>query len=301
MAHLAELDERELHLELGYSSLFKYCVEALKMSEPAAGRRIAAARVCRRFPAAFELVASGALHLSALCALSPRLDGNNAAELFVLCSGKGIREIEELLAARFPRPDMADSVRRLPGTIGADSQVEPLAADRFGVRFTADGGFLELLEAVRALARHRNPGGDLLRLMRAGLEAYRRELEKERFAVGRKPRVSKQAREQVSLAAEATAAAAPAAREKRRRRVRAAVTREVYVRDDRRCAFVGRDGRCCGERAFVEIEHITPHSDGGGDGVAELELLCRAHNQWRAKRRFGRGFMRWAIARARAA
>src|SRR5450432_2917307 len=52
LAHLAELDERRLHLELGHSSLFAYCTESLCLSEPAAGRRIAAARVCRRFPEA---------------------------------------------------------------------------------------------------------------------------------------------------------------------------------------------------------------------------------------------------------
>src|SRR5450432_4534911 len=85
LAHLAELDERRLHLELGHPSLFAYCTESLGLSEPAAGRRIAAARVCRRFPQAFERVARGELHLSALCALGPHLDASNASELFSVC------------------------------------------------------------------------------------------------------------------------------------------------------------------------------------------------------------------------
>src|SRR6478736_1889583 len=65
LAHLVELEERMLHLELGFASLFSYCVEALGMSEGAAGRRVAAARVCRRFSGAFERVARGQLHLCA--------------------------------------------------------------------------------------------------------------------------------------------------------------------------------------------------------------------------------------------
>src|SRR3954471_4622630 len=73
LAHLVELEERMLHLELGFSSLFSYCVEALGMSEGTAGRRVAAARVCRRFPEVFERVAQGELHLCALCALAPHL------------------------------------------------------------------------------------------------------------------------------------------------------------------------------------------------------------------------------------
>src|SRR5260221_11168188 len=65
LAHLAELEERKLHLERGFTSIFAYCVEALGMSEGAAGRRGTGGRVCRRFPEAFGLVRRGDLHLSA--------------------------------------------------------------------------------------------------------------------------------------------------------------------------------------------------------------------------------------------
>src|SRR6185295_18589376 len=79
------------------------------------------------------------------------------------------------------------------GTSGAAEmpkarRLEPLSADRYGVHFTADGEFCELLERVRGLAGHRLPNGDLMTLFKRGLEAYERELTKERFAVGRVPR-----------------------------------------------------------------------------------------------------------------
>jgi len=114
LAHLVELDERRLHLELGFASLFAYCVEGLGMSEGTAGRRVTAARVCRRFPSAFERVARSELHLCALCALAPHLNELNSAELFEACKGKTRRQIEELLAMRFPRPDVREQIRRLP-------------------------------------------------------------------------------------------------------------------------------------------------------------------------------------------
>src|SRR6186713_796804 len=88
--------------------------EALAMSEGSAGRRVTAARVCRRFPEAFELVARGQLHLCALCVLAPNLNPENATELFEASKGKTRRQIEELLAARFPRPDVREQIRRLP-------------------------------------------------------------------------------------------------------------------------------------------------------------------------------------------
>ena len=114
LAHLVELEQRMLHLELGFSSLFSYCVEALGMSEGTAGRRVAAARVCRRFPEVFPRIARGELHLCALCALAPHLDPENADELFEASRSKTRRQIEELLAARFPRPDVREQIRRLP-------------------------------------------------------------------------------------------------------------------------------------------------------------------------------------------
>ena len=79
LAHLAECDERRLHLDLGFSSLFAYCTESLGFCEATAWRRITAARVCRRFPEAFELVVDGRLHLSALCSLKPHLEPGKPA------------------------------------------------------------------------------------------------------------------------------------------------------------------------------------------------------------------------------
>ena len=114
LAYLAELDERQLFLDLGFSSLFEYCVEALGLCESTAGRHIAAARVCRNHPEVFAMVAGGTLHASALSLLRKHLTPENAAELFELCKRKSARQAEELLAVRFPRPDVRDLVRRLP-------------------------------------------------------------------------------------------------------------------------------------------------------------------------------------------
>jgi hypothetical protein len=45
LAYLAELDERQLFLDLGFASLFEYCVEKLGLCESTAARHIAAARL----------------------------------------------------------------------------------------------------------------------------------------------------------------------------------------------------------------------------------------------------------------
>ena len=66
VAHLGEIEERRLHLLAGYPSMFEFCVRELRRSEGEAFRRILAARLGRRFPIVHSLLASGAVHLSAL-------------------------------------------------------------------------------------------------------------------------------------------------------------------------------------------------------------------------------------------
>jgi hypothetical protein len=64
LADLAEVDARKLYVPAGYPSMSTYCVGELHLSEESAFKRIHAARTARRFPAIFEAVAEGRLHLS---------------------------------------------------------------------------------------------------------------------------------------------------------------------------------------------------------------------------------------------
>ncbi len=308
LAHLAELDERRLYLELGFTSLFAYCTEALGLCKSSAYRRIAAARVCRRYPEAFERVAAGELQVSVLAALSRYLSSENSLELFATCSRKSCEQVEELLAARFPKPDVPDSMRRLPARaegprlhdssssmgnlaeaaaltntgLGAEEskrlaadplrtrvaptpvprKLEPLSAARFGVHFTADTEFKDLLDELRALTSHRRPDGDLLTLLKRGLEAYRRELQKDRFGVGRTEHRAR--RVTASSFAPVTEFAS------RSRHVPAAVACEVYLRDSGRCTFSAANGQRCGAKRFVELDHIEPWAVGGEATPREL-------------------------------
>src|SRR3954469_11167154 len=75
-----------------------YCVKALGLCESTAGRHIAAARVCHRYPQALDQVARGDLHASALSLMQKHLTAENADPLFELCTRKSARHVEELLA-----------------------------------------------------------------------------------------------------------------------------------------------------------------------------------------------------------
>jgi hypothetical protein len=113
VAHLGEV-ERRLHLDAGCSSMFAYCVNRLELSEDEACRRIDVARLARRFPAIFPLLATGELTLSVVALLKPHLTNDNADGLIAAVSSKSVRLARDALAAWYPRPDVPATVRKLP-------------------------------------------------------------------------------------------------------------------------------------------------------------------------------------------
>ena len=147
IAQLGEVEERRLHFAAACSSMFAYCLR-LGMTEDEAYRRIEVARLARRYPAIFPLLAAGDISPSVVALLRHHLSDGNHLELLAAVSGKSVQQAREVIAARFPRPDVASSVRKLPerpsctGVAGSDCQ--PSAAPKdvlwwWGVERRRDG------------------------------------------------------------------------------------------------------------------------------------------------------------------
>ncbi len=114
VAHLAELDTRDLHLRAGYGSLFAYCRDALHLSEHEAYNRIEAARAARRFPLVLVLLGSGAVNLTTVRLLAPHLTFENHRVILDSARGKPRADVEAIVARLSPRPDASASLRKLP-------------------------------------------------------------------------------------------------------------------------------------------------------------------------------------------
>jgi hypothetical protein len=160
------------------------------------------------------------------------------------------------------------------------SRIEPLSEDRFALQVTISRALKDELELVRDLMRHRNPNGDLERVLGAAIAALRSQLEKQKLGATTKPRSN------ANGALTEKPRAAPS------RHIPAAIKRAVVKKDGLRCSFVGIDGRRCGCRAFLEFDHVEPIGLDGGQDEDNVRLLCRAHNQYAAARIYGAAMMR---------
>lgn len=142
LALLLEVEQRGLHLAMGYSSLFTYCTRALRLSEQAAYSRITAARAVRRWPALtlLERLAGGGLTLSSLGLLAPHLTEENHESLVAAATHKSTRDVERLVACLHPQPDIAPSLRRVPAAKQqADADVGVPLATAASVVAAAEG------------------------------------------------------------------------------------------------------------------------------------------------------------------
>jgi hypothetical protein len=326
LSHLAEFDRRRLYRGAGFSSLFGYCTGALRFSESSAYHRIKAARAARKFPVILELLGNGVANLTSIRLLAPHLTPENHKALLDEAAGKSRLQVEELLARRFPQPPVADGIRKLPPpaiaaaaaptpapigtaapvlgerspervtdpetgnptqTIPATvaplsalapathrSVIAPLSSDQYKVTFTATTATWRKLQQAQELLRHQVPHGDLAEVIDRALGALLEQLTRRKFAAVTHPPST-----EAGASGESSAASG--------RHIPAQVRRAVWMRDGGRCGFVGRDGRRCSDRSFVEFHHLRPFAVGGPPTTENIALRCRSHNGYEAEVYFG--------------
>ncbi len=312
IAHLAEFDTRRLYLGAGFASLFVYCTAALRLSEHEAYNRIEAARAARRFPVILELLRDGAINLTTIRLLAPHLTCENHAELLASASGRSRREVEELLAGRFPRPAVPPSVRKLPeanlevatlrGAIGASALPAPEATEAATVT-PPPASVWPPSSATLTSPKHRAA------LVPLSLDQYKVTFTAKAETCQKLRRAQDLLRHQIpdgnlaeifdralSALLEDLERKKLAATDRPRssrgtdpgsRHIPAGVRRAVWLRDGGRCAFVAKDGRRCTERGLLEFHHAHPYAAGGNASVVNIALRCRPHNGHEAKLYFG--------------
>ncbi|MGH2396429.1 MAG: HNH endonuclease [bacterium] len=306
IAHLAELDQRRLYLAQGYSSLFSYCTQVLHIAESAAYRRIEAARTVHRFPVILEMLEQGSVNLTTVILLGAHLTQENHRKVLEEARHKSKRQVEELCAKLHPQPAIPSCIRKLPTAttsvasrtrdeaavshqfIGGRQPTEsvalpspafvqpqprpavvvPLAPERYKVQFTASAETYEKLRRAQNLLRHEIPNGDPAAIFDRALTVLLQDLAKSKFAAADRPRKG---------GGYASGS----------RHIPAEVKRAVWLRDGGRCTFVGLNGRRCTEEGFLEFHHVTPYAAGGPATGDNIQLRCRAHNEYEAELDFG--------------
>jgi len=316
--HLSEYDLRRAWLEAGFGSLWDFLTRALHYREGAAHRRTRAMRLLRRLPHLADAFRDGRLCLTTAALLEPVITDENAADLVARAAFKSKADVEHLVVSVEPRSAPKDGIRKLPERREAPTAaplllaasapdtapemppaaldapeparapearptIRPVAADTYSVNVKIDAELKRELDQLAELLSHKIPNGDLVAVLREAVHCAMEKHGKRRGAVEPERKVKRKA-----PPGRSTTAAAPS---KLRESIPAEVRREVCRRDGGSCAWIGPDGRRCGSRWKLELDHIHPAALGGPSTIDNLRLLCAAHNQLHADETFGRAHM----------
>jgi hypothetical protein len=297
VAHIGEVDARELYARKAASSMFVYCIGVLHLSESEAYLRITVARASRKHPVLLEMLADGRLHLTGIAKLAQHLTEDNRETLLSRAAGKTKRQIDELVAELSPKPDVKATMRKIPErrkkkkstsssqlrpdrvpkpnsapAPARSAVVEPTAPSRYKVEFTASAELREKLERLRALMLSSVPNGDLAVIIEEAVTEKLERLEAKRFAKTKTPRKNLEETD-----------TSPSSRN-----IPAAVRRAVCERDQNQCTFEDGSGHRCTEKGGLEFHHRKPFGLGGDHSVDNICLMCKTHNAYLAERDYGR-------------
>jgi hypothetical protein len=255
LIHLKEIDNRKLFLELGYSSLWSYCTEALGYAEGSAQRRIEAMRAIREMPVLKEKIEAGKLSITNVAKvqsafrrnqgkghfkypnidrkmdsnLQPKLDQNIDLKLdvFSKLENKSQRQADILLTEVFPE------------AICGREKLRPIGKNLFELKIVISSELRDKLERVKSEMSHRFPHATWSEIFNAMSDIV---IEKKKNSL-------------------------PPLR------------RQVWKKAQGRCEYLDKQsGRRCDGHYKLEVEHVIPKAFGGGDKIENLRLFCRAHN-----------------------
>jgi len=167
VAFLIAIEERGIHLLRACSSMFDFCQRKLGMSGGQAWRRIASARLAKKYPFILPLLESGLTHLSTLAQIKVFVTDENVHALVADTAGKTRDQVDRILADRFGLPERPKQTR---GVLPIDDELEAL------------------MERARELTSHAVPDGDRLVLAKRAFRTYIAELEKKQRAKAKRPR-----------------------------------------------------------------------------------------------------------------
>ena len=325
IAHLAEMSSRKTALELGYRSLYDYCITHLNLSEGAVPARIHVANVSRRFPQLLIALAESRISLTVAALLAPHLTESNVEKLISDCAGKKRRETEEYLVALRPKPVFKPSIRKrpappaegeppLPPTTTSSASappsppplhvetpknsptiLQPACPEVYNFRFSANRDFKDKFERLAEVVGVVNTQKHMAEISEKALDiALEKKDPKKKLGRRRK-------RQRGATAPSRSNEMGKKDEPAESRYVASEILERIHERGGYQCVFAGPDGRRCTARAGLHVDHTDPFSIFRSNDESILQILCPSHNLLEAERVFGTDFIKRKIRKRRKA
>lgn len=246
---LSQIEQRRIHLERGYSSLFAFLTEKYKFSEGAANRRIAIARVIRDVPEVLDKVQSGDLNFTTVAkayTFIKKAPAEKKREALKAIENQSTVKAEQILHSMF----LDAEVKQERVTVASENG--------FQLNTFVSNEVMERFKQVRDL--YSNTLGNAS-FVEVADHLFKKELAAQATATAAKRRVNSENKTITP-------------------RTKAIIRRPCVYKDE-------RTGKVCGSTYIPNVDHIHPRALGGTNEESNLRSLCAQHNQLMAEKILG--------------
>jgi 5-methylcytosine-specific restriction endonuclease McrA len=307
LIQLSEIMKRNIHTKSGYSSLHKYCLSILPLSKGAVYRRTQVAGKIHRHPIFLELIGSGQLTLTAASVIVANIEANTSESQIKSFVGKTVDEIKDLLGES-DRNEAPDSISRtkdrlievpvdnsrvgsseVTGSSSGSSSAtiqnnvesnsssdhpetpkkEFIKEKRYVVQFTGSEALSNKLKRAREVLSHKYPDGKCEEILEEALDALLAKFAPENQKSNNMDKPNNEESAYIP-----------------RKMKRDTLKQAGYC-----CEWTSKNRKRCDERSKLEIDHIISRAHGGKTARSNLQVLCKAHNNWKAKDEMGDKFI----------
>lgn len=300
-----EIESKKIYLELGFSRLFTYGVEALKLSDAHVYNFISVARKSREVPQLKEAIQSGDLSVSKARKIVSVITPENQNEWLHKAISLPRVQLEKEVAALNPE-EVRENIRaiskdRFSMKLGISEELlqqlkksqrilsqklkTPVSLEETLEKLTQE--FLEkhdpVQKAERVLRKNQNklteaestsvninPSHSTLRPKNSESQQFPRLRESEQSAI-----------RNLALRSKATSMGTVHRQTKSiTRRIPNSIKHRIIVRDRGLCQYQSAAGNKCQSSFWVDIHHVKPYAIGGKHEVSNLVTLCRNHHEY---------------------
>jgi 5-methylcytosine-specific restriction endonuclease McrA len=258
-------------LDLGYSSVWDYCVRGFGYSSSTAARYIQAARCILAHPELLPMLESRELSVSTLCQIAGILNNDNKESIIERVRGRSRPEVE-LVAREYRAPvELRDRIVQVKANTASGVQ------NMVFHQYLAPEPYAEVFEDVKNLMPLSMSDGEIALKVYSDYRDRHSPMERQK---------RRERRGQPSLHSHRWECGREATRY-----IPDEVRDVVFRRDGGQCTFVAADGTRCQCRRGLEVDHIKPFANGGTTVLSNLRLLCGGHNRLAAEKSMGKHVM----------
>jgi hypothetical protein len=301
LLYLREVKARRLYADYGFPSLFEMLVHDFRLSESAAYQRLKAVELLEDVPQVEQSLVNGELNLSTL-AQAQRQIRHQEKILERKLAPEVKLEIVESIMNKTQAEAEKELVRLLPEAAALPcTEVRRTGVDTTRLVLDVPNQLMDGLKRLQEIWAHVNPSMDFLEVIERSVGQSLKAEDPALKESGRRKTNELPGSKNVEVVKTENRAKAsePLTHHFAESAKRCATGKRIYIsvqikqglwqRAQSQCEFISPlTSKRCACRFGLEKEHVIPIAKGGTNDLANLQLLCKAHNLLRARRHFGR-------------